>query len=46
VDGVVGVEDKLTWDLDDRELQAAPERGVPETTAASITARERHRPVG
>jgi CBS domain-containing protein len=46
VDGVLGVEDKLAWELDDRDLPAAPERGEPETTAASITARERHRPIG
>ncbi len=47
VDGVVRVEDGgLTWELDDRDMQAAPERGVPETTAASLRARERPRTTG
>ncbi len=47
VDGVVRVDDaELRWDLDDRDMHAAPERGVPETTAASLTAREHPRTTG
>jgi CBS domain-containing protein len=47
VDGVVRVEaDDLHWDLDDRHMEAAPERGVPETKAASLRARERPRTTG
>lgn len=46
VDGVVRVADELRWELDDRGMEAAAERGEPEPTAASLTARERHRPTG
>ncbi len=47
VDGVLRVEtDDLHWDLDDRNMAAAPERDVPETTAASLRARERPRTTG
>lgn len=47
VDGVVRVNaDALGWDLDDRDMQAAPERDVPETTAASLRAREHPRTTG
>jgi CBS domain-containing protein len=47
VDGVVRVDDDgLSWELDDRDMQAAPERGVPETTAASLRAREHPRTTG
>jgi CBS domain-containing protein len=46
VDGVMGVENDLAWELDDRDLEAAPERRTPETTAASLTAREHPRDLG
>ncbi len=47
VDGVLRVEaDDLHWDLDDRNMAAAPERNVPETTAASLRSRERPRNTG
>ncbi len=47
VDGVVRVEaGDLTWELDDRDMPAAPERDVSETTAASLRARERPRTTG
>lgn len=46
VDGVVGVEVDLRWELDDRGMAAAPDRAEPETTAASLRARERPRPTG
>jgi CBS domain-containing protein len=47
VDGVVRVEaSDLAWELDDRGMPAAPERDVPETTAASLLAREHPRTTG
>lgn len=46
VDGVVHVDDRLRWELDDTQLEPAPDRAEPETTAASLMAREHHRPTG
>lgn len=46
VDGVVAVDDRLTWDLDDRHLAPAPPHEAPEPTSASVTARDHPRPVG
>lgn len=46
VDGVVRVDDRLTWELDDRHLAPAPAHESPEPTSASVTARNHPRPVG
>lgn len=47
VDGVVGVEAAdLRWELDDRNMPPAADRGERETTAASLTHREPPRSTG
>ncbi|HEX9093181.1 MAG TPA: CBS domain-containing protein, partial [Coriobacteriia bacterium] len=46
VDGVVRVEDRLEWELDDRHLEAAMAKASPEPTSASLAAREHPRPTG
>lgn len=44
VDGIIRVESQLRWDLDDRGLEPAGE-SEREPGAASVTTRERHRPL-
>jgi CBS domain-containing protein len=44
VDGIIRVESQLRWDLDDRGLEPAGE-AEREPGAASVTTRERHRPL-
>ena len=44
VDGVVAVQSRLEWELDDSTLQPAGD-GEPEPTAASVTSREHPQPL-
>ena len=46
VDGVVRVDDQLAWQLDDRHLEPGPPKETPESTAASLAAREHPRTPG